>query len=333
MGGNTWANDKQHSAILMRCEDYSEEMAVTLPGRMTTWREFKWSTKREWDWRNDYYYYRKSQTEHMIEIWDKFGKGILDYQRVHKGTRIEFRPYEDKDLKSESDITKYQLCFVIDGTSSIGRNIENVRDSIQHLVNSYKRTKKTICRVIIYRDHCDDKLIESYPIGNRFLSSDESIVNFLNNFMPGGGGDVPEASLDGLAVALNSNWDKGANTRRMIIHLFDAAPHGNFPDYTTHNTNSNPDHCCCCSGKCSYDWQKDVWEKMKELEVEYHGINTGGSRWVEFENTMKRELDYLCKGFTKCGKEQVNNAVMQIFINHQCEPEDDDEQNHRSCNC
>ncbi|KAI6650378.1 hypothetical protein LOD99_5815 [Oopsacas minuta] len=330
MGGNTWGNDKQHSATLMSCEDYSEEMAVALPGRMTTWREFKRSTEREWDWGKDNeilqseLYKRKA---YLINLWNKFGKGILEYPRVYKGTRIEFRPYKEKDLNSESGINTYQLCFVIDGTGSMGKDIEKVRDSVQSLVDSYKRTKNEIVfRIVIYPDHCDDKLIDTHPNNHQFISSDESIVTFLNRVIPEGGGDIPEASLDGLAVALNSNWDKGANTRRIIIHLFDAPPHGNFPDYTTHNTNSNPDHCCCCSSKCRYDWQKDVWEKMKELEVEYHGINTGGTQWVEFENTMKKKLDYLCKGFTKCGKEQVNDAVMQIFINYQCEPEDDDEQ-------
>ena len=56
---------------------------------------------------------------------------------------------------------------------------------------------------------------------------------------------------------------------------------------------------------------------MKQREIEYHGINIGESYLKEFENVMKQKLEYLSKCFTKCGKEQVNDAVMQIFINYQ----------------
>ena len=51
---------------------------------------------------------------------------------------------------------------------------------------------------------------------------------------------------------------------RELIHVFDAPPHGNFPKYRIHNTNSNPDHCCCCSGLCTYEWEKDVWGLYNE---------------------------------------------------------------------
>ena len=227
---------------------------------------------------------------------------------------ISFRPYEKTNVTLESStILKFEICFVIDGTGSMGKDIKNVRSSIQRLVELYKKTNKLVeFRTVIYRDHCDIDIIETYPNDNIFIETAHEIISFLANIQPHGGGDDPEASLDGLAEGLNSNWDRARETRRLIIHVYDAPPHGSFPKYKVHNNNSNPDHCCCCSGKCKYDWGKDVWKKMKTLEVEYHGINTGEKRWAEFENTMKKQLDYLCKGFTKCGKEQVNDA-MQIF--------------------
>ena len=328
MGGKVWANDKHHSAVFLRCEDYTDEMYVALPGRLIKWKEFKRVTERAWDWQSDTEISKSEKTKRrvrLIKIWDKFGKGILEHHRLHSGARIAFRPYEEESASLDSgNITKYQICFVIDGTGSMGRDIENVRISVQNLVNSYKKTNKTIVfRVIIYRDHCDEKLIETYPTDKEFLPKYEGIAKFLDDVIPEGGGDVPEASLDGLAVALTSNWDRQPQTKRMLIHSFDAPPHGNFPHYQIHNTNSNPDHCCCCSSKCHFDWQKDVWKKIRDLEIEYHGINTGDSTWLEFESTMRKELDYLCKGFTKCGKDEVNYAVMQQIINYQGEVDED----------
>ena len=320
MGGKTWGNDKLRSAIFLRCEDYTDDMVVALPGRLIKWKMFKNTTRRAWNWEIDNH---SSQAEidnrkaTLIKVWDKFGKGILDYHRK-RGIKIAFRPYEDKNFILESaEISKFQICFVIDGTGSMGKDITGVRLSIQKLVNSYKKTNKRIdFRIVIYRDHCDENVIETYPERRVFTLDDKQIIKFLDGVIPEGGGDVPEASLDGIAEGLLSNWDREDSTRRIIIHCFDAPPHGNFPNYRTHNANSNPDHCCCCSKLCRYDWERDVWEKMKKLEVEYHGINTGESYLNEFESIMMRRLDYLCKGFTKCGKEQVNDAVMQIFINY-----------------
>ena len=327
MGGKVWANDKQHSAIFLRCEDYTDDMFVTLPGRLMKWKEFKRITERAWDWQNDTKIIDSESAKRkalLINVWDKFGEGILEHHRRFNGARIAFRPYEEGNVTLDSgNIKKYQLCFVIDGTGSMGKDIENVRNSVRNLVNSYKKTNKAIVfRIVIYRDHCDDKLIETFPPDNKFHHNYQSIAKFLDDVIPEGGGDVPEASLDGLAVALTSNWDKQPQTKRMLIHSFDAPPHGNFPHFKTHNANSNPEHCCCCSRKCHFDWENDVWKKLRDLEIEYHGINTGDSSWIEFESTMRNELDYLCKGFTKCGKDQVNDAVMQIFINYQGEIED-----------
>ena len=319
MGGMAWCNDKEHSALFFRCEDYEDDMVVALPGRLIKWGDFKLFSSGNWDWDRDLSADnsdKENMTTNLIKVWDLFGREILKYYR---GVRITFRPYQENNSELESsEITKFQICFVIDGTGSMVTDIEKVRISVQSIVNSYKKSNKLIeFRVVIYRDHCDANILEQFPKGFHFSTREEDIINFLGNVCTEGGGDVPEASLDGLAICLLANWERNdSKTRRIVVHLFDAPPHGNFPSYRLHHNNSNPDHCCCCSKLCKYDWDRDVWDSFREKEIEYHGINTGDSNWIEFESTMKRKLDYLCKGFTKCGKEQVNDAVMQIFINY-----------------
>ena len=324
MGGMTWGNDKHHSAIFLRCEEYTDDMVMALPDSLITWSEFKQLTYKKWDWVK-YSQIPHKETEQrihtIINVWDRFGEGILKYHRIMNGYIIAYRPYEKtNDTLASSTISKFQICFVIDATGSMGKDIEKVRLSIQRLVELYEKTNKRIeFRVVTYRDHCDPDIIATFPNDKLFIDTIHEINSFLGNIEPHGGGDDPEASLDGLAEGVNCIWDRGKETKRLIIHLYDAPPHGNFheyPDYISHSINSNPDHCCCCSIKCDYDWEMDVWLKMKRFEIEYHGINTGEKRWTDFENTMKRKLNYLCKGFTKCGKEQVNDAVMQIFINY-----------------
>ena len=321
MGGMTWGNDKQHSAIFLRCEEYTDDLIMALPDCLINWKEFKLLTSNKWDWEKSSQISIEESKQRMykiIMVWNRFGEGILKYHKIMNQVDIEYRPHEEINSTLESStISKFQICFVIDATGSMGIDIEKARESIQTLVQLYKKTNELIeFRVVTYRDHCDTDIIETFPSGTVFLETIDEMNIFLGKIETHGGGDDPEASLDGLAEGMNSNWDRTKETRRLIIHLYDSPPHGNFPNYKQHNTNSNPDHCCCCSGKCKYDWKRDVWEEMNKSEVEYHGISTGQKRWTEFENTMKKQLGYLCKGFTKCGKEKVNDAVMQIFINY-----------------
>ena len=103
-------------------------------------------------------------------------------------------------------------------------------------------------------------------------------------------------------------------TRNVIIHIFDAPPHGDFPNYTAHSNRSSK-HCCCCNHGtfCPFDWERDVWSNFRKFLVKYNGINTGKSL-PEFEETMKSNLGELCGEFQAVSKEVVNDAILQIFI-------------------
>ncbi|KAI6655772.1 hypothetical protein LOD99_1914 [Oopsacas minuta] len=63
---------------------------------------------------------------------------------------------------------------------------------------------KSVFAIVIYRDHCDgDDLIEMFPVDSRFTINHQSVQNFLEGVKIFGGGDGPEAVLDGLAIAIN----------------------------------------------------------------------------------------------------------------------------------
>jgi len=61
------------------------------------------------------------------------------------------------------------------------------------------------------------------------LCTDEEIINHIENQSACGGGDYPEAALDGLlAAAKQINWrdSKSTPSLRYIFHIADAPPHG-----------------------------------------------------------------------------------------------------------
>ena len=321
MGGMVWNNDEKKTAVLFMCEDYKDDTRVCLPGQDMNWGKFKIQFGRDWDWNlpddEKYRVLQQQNREKMRNIWNTFGKGILNYYST-RNIKISYVPYED--LHKSLELIEYYICFVIDGTSSMLTEINKARISVEQFIDKYKNLASQVhFKVVIYRDHCDDKTIEMFPRDNVFTPQYKSIQQFLESVKVYGGGDYPEAVLDGLATAANRcEWRVGWGVRNIIIHIFDAPPHGNFPDYESHDSKSNQKHCCCCNHGtiCPFDWSRDVWDKFKMLKIQYHGINTG-KHFPEFETTMHEKLGDLCGSFQSVGKEVVNDAILQIFINQQ----------------
>ena len=205
---------------------------------------------------------------------------------------------------------------MIDGTGSMIREIEKARISVGQLMNIYNYLDSKF-KVIIYRDHCDVNIIEEFP--SYFTPQYERIQQFLGAVKAYGGGDYPEAVLDGLATATTKcDWKVSAGVKNIIIHLFDAPPHGDFPNYKSHLLKSNKKHCCCCNHGtlCHFEWSRDVWNNMKKFNIHYHGINTG-TQFPAFEAAMQLNLGDLCGKFQSVGKEVVNEAILRIFISYQ----------------
>ena len=315
MGGKVWNNDDKRTAVLLMCDDYKDDTRVCISGQNINWGEFKDHYGKDWDWNlpngDKYVALQEKNCENMRKIWNKYGKEILNYYST-RGTKITFVPYT-----SFEDPIKYCICFVIDGTSSMITEIKKARISVGQLMSKYQEHESTFL-VVIYRDHCDKKVTEIFPNNNTFTPQHKSIQYFLETVKAYGGGDYPEAVLDGLATATtNCEWENSSSVRNIIIHIFDAPPHGDFPNYESHDAKSNVKHCCCCNHGtlCYFDWKRDVWSKMKEFNILYYGINTG-KHFPEFEATMKAHLGNLCGEFQSVGKEVVNEAILQIFIDY-----------------
>ena len=344
MGGKVWNKNKDNTAVLFMCDVYQDQTQIYLPSGATKWGEFKDRCGKEWNWYlPDDDKYRSKQLSNqklMKDIWNKFGKGILNYYYKKEKTGITFVPYTTYEEVNHSLFSaKYLICFVIDGTGSMCRDIDRAKVSVGQLIQHFKeKGSSSEFRIVIYRDHCDDELIETIPQGNEFTLQQDTVTEFLDNVVATGGGDFPEAVLDGLATAATqSDWKCTPGVKNKIIHIYDAPPHGDFPDYKSHLSHSDKNNCCCCNhDKCKFDWEKDVWTVFKKYSIEYHGINTCcgdeslsselrkkilkkhglDTIFSNYESKMKEELGDLCADFQVVGKEIVNEAIVQIFIDH-----------------
>lgn len=124
-------------------------------------------------------------------------------------------------------------------------------------------------------------------------------------------GNTPnEAALDGLAAAADLDWGKYEEKDLLVIHIFDAQPHGNWPNYKEHHTESGTDasFCCCCghtNGVCDKDWDRDVFEKFREKRLQYHSIFTHQKDYKKLFAKTKRYNE----GFEMVMKEQLGSDL------------------------
>jgi len=125
------------------------------------------------------------------------------------------------------------IVFVIDVTGSMQPVIDNVKRSALSFHDDLRKVMaekdKSISnlrvKVVAFRDFLDDEsdALEQSPF---FTLPDErsGFDSFVHSLEAGGGGDMPESGLEGLGVAIRSDWERGMDRRRHLVVLFTDAP-------------------------------------------------------------------------------------------------------------
>ena len=144
---------------------------------------------------------------------------------------------------SESGLTTYtvDVVFCIDITSSMTPYLLQLKKLALDFTRAFEeklvREGKTIenlrARIVAFRDlgETGDAAIEATPF---FVLPDQQdrFSAAINSLSARGGGSYPESSLEGLWVAMNSDWQTAGSRRRHIIVLAtddSAHPLGKFP--------------------------------------------------------------------------------------------------------
>ncbi|MCU1372338.1 MAG: von Willebrand factor type [Ilumatobacteraceae bacterium] len=127
------------------------------------------------------------------------------------------------------------IVFVIDITGSMTPVIDQVKagalsfhDRLLDVMGAKDKYVSSLrLRVVAYRDYLDnpsDALFQT-PF---FQLPDEraGFDAYVQGLYADGGGDEPESGLEGLALALQSDWERGLDRRRHVVVLFtDASAH------------------------------------------------------------------------------------------------------------
>jgi hypothetical protein len=123
-------------------------------------------------------------------------------------------------------INEFDIAFIVDTTSSMGSFINEARREMRDTLQKLAELKNVAMRVAIveYRDHPPEDQSFVYR-AHDFTSDLDETQKRIHELHPNGGGDWPEAVLDGvMAACTDLSWRD--HSRRIAVLIGDAPPHG-----------------------------------------------------------------------------------------------------------
>lgn len=149
---------------------------------------------------------------------DKEAVLVTNPKEFHEG--INFYTYPENCVTQN----KINVAFMIDATGSMGDEISYLQAELYDVIG---RTKKEFPEAdlsmgsVFYRDHGDEYLLKNFD----FTASVPNVISFIKKQHANGGGDFPEAVIEGLEASIdNMNWDDDARAKLLFV-LLDAPPH------------------------------------------------------------------------------------------------------------
>lgn len=155
-------------------------------------------------------------------------KVLVSYGGEKKSVEVDRKGPRTIDVKLSSDrkVLKgvpLDIVFVLDTTSSMGEEIERLRDTIEIInANVSAVTPKPLVRfaLVLYRDTDDEYVTKVIP----FTSKMDVFQKSLDEITADGGGDSPEDLQSALNDAINKlDWNKDGI--RLAFTITDAEPH------------------------------------------------------------------------------------------------------------
>ncbi|HWS85156.1 MAG TPA: vWA domain-containing protein [Ktedonobacteraceae bacterium] len=133
-----------------------------------------------------------------------------------------------KPVKDDAELLRrIDLCVVMDATGSMQNYIDAARQELKNFasaLSTHSLRPRVAYGLVLYRDHPPQDtsfVTQLYPLSENI----NDIQRALDTAKADGGGDGPEAVIDGLYDAVHKlEWRKGAH--KVVMLAGDAPPHG-----------------------------------------------------------------------------------------------------------
>lgn len=209
------------------------------------------------------------------------------------------------------------LVMCIDATGSMGHLIDEVKSSAlkfyENLESVMAKKEKTIdqlrARVIVFRDYWADSESLAMQCSDFFdlRTQSSEFAGFVSGITATGGGDEPENGLEGLALALNSNWEKSqdfAKQRYVVVVYTDASAHslekGSKPSYYPQDIPK------------SFDELTDFWSDMSVPAKRLLLFAPDASPWTLMASSWENTIHFASKagnGLQELEMDEILNAI------------------------
>lgn len=210
------------------------------------------------------------------------------------------------------------LVVCIDATGSMSPVIDLVKSSAlnfyQDLVEKMRASKKNVdqirAKVIVFRDYWADAA-DQVMITSKFFdlsSQSAEYANFVSSIYADGGGDEPENGLEALALALNSEWEKGQNfakQRHVTVVYTDASAHSlEKGDKPSHYPNNIPK---------TMDELTDFWAEMPDSAKRLLLFAPDANPWTMIGSSWENTIHFPSqagKGLEEFENEEIIAAIV-----------------------
>ena len=178
--------------------------------------------------------------------------------------------------------------FVMDVTGSMQPCIDMTKKMVfrlydrfaSEMANEYQREIEQVrAKVIAFRDYyCDGRYAIEKSDFFYLPKETDKLKEFVDGLEAKGGGDVPETSLEALALAMNSEWVQveRENSKRHIIVLFTDAP--------AHPLEKN-------AGSKPIGYPEDMFKNFGELVDAWNGVANQGAYSEEAKGIRGIQMD------------------------------------------
>ena len=125
--------------------------------------------------------------------------------------------------------SKLQVVLVIDGTESMGTEIEGIRHSLHQMVEDLRRYREVSFQLVVFRDEGAASGVVSFPLDTpqgAFTSDPEALHAAIEKIKPESGAPYYPELIDlGIHRALTElKWSSDQDTARWLLIFSDAPP-------------------------------------------------------------------------------------------------------------
>ena len=275
----------------------------------------------------------KLTLDHFVQLYIKLKYNITQNKNFYNlrlmseaevslsQSQTQLSPSQSQTQLSPSQGVKYavDLIICIDGTGSMTPVIDLVKSSAlsfyKDLENRMQERQKNVdqirAKVILFRDYWADKP-EEVMVSSEFFDLREQsseYADFVSLIHAKGGGDEPENGLEALAIALNSEWEKGPNfakQRHIVVFYTDASAHSLEKEpKPNHYPNDIPKN---------FDELTDLWSEMSDSAKRLLLFAPDATPWTMIASCWEQTIHYPSKAGEGL-REFENEEIIAAIIN------------------